>query len=67
MKWQLRLEKEKLGQVQEKLMQAEVLNQHLNEDINFARKQIPIVKENLNFQRGIINEINSAQTKVTSY
>ncbi|XP_026230810.1 coiled-coil domain-containing protein 178 [Anabas testudineus] len=63
MKWQLRLEKEKLGQVQEKLMQAEVLNQHLNEDINFARKQIPIVKENLNFQRGIINEINSAQTK----
>ncbi|KAM9845035.1 LOW QUALITY PROTEIN: coiled-coil domain-containing protein 178 [Aulostomus maculatus] len=63
LKWQLKLEKEKLVQVQEKMQHTEILNQHLHEDINFAKKQIHIVKENLDLQRGIINEINIAQVE----
>lgn len=64
LKWQLKLEKEKLDQAQEKLSHTDVLNQRLHEDINFAKKQILIAKENLDLQRGIINQINSAQAEV---
>ncbi|XP_045908426.1 coiled-coil domain-containing protein 178 isoform X10 [Micropterus dolomieu] len=63
LKWQLKLEREKLDQAQEKLSQTEMLNQHLHEDISFAKKQVPIVKENLDLQRGIINQINTAQAE----
>ncbi|XP_044076468.1 coiled-coil domain-containing protein 178 isoform X2 [Siniperca chuatsi] len=63
LKWQLKLEREKLDQAQEKLSQTEVLNQRLHEDISFAKKQVPIVKENLNLQRGIINQISTAQAE----
>ncbi|XP_042284548.1 coiled-coil domain-containing protein 178 [Thunnus maccoyii] len=63
LKWQLKLEREKLDQVQEKLSHAEILNQHLHEDISFAKKQIPIVRENLEIQRGIINQINTVQAE----
>ncbi|XP_069367448.1 coiled-coil domain-containing protein 178 isoform X2 [Paralichthys olivaceus] len=63
LKWQLKLEKEKLDKLQEKLSDTEVLNQHLHDDINFAKKQTPIVKENLDLQRAIINQINIAQAK----
>ncbi|XP_062260354.1 coiled-coil domain-containing protein 178 [Platichthys flesus] len=63
LKWQLKLEKEKLDKLQEKLSDSEVLNQHLHEDINFAQKQTPIVKENLDLQRTAINQINAAQAK----
>uniref|UniRef100_A0A3B4V412 Coiled-coil domain containing 178 n=1 Tax=Seriola dumerili TaxID=41447 RepID=A0A3B4V412_SERDU len=63
LKWQLKLEREKLDQVQEKLSHTEVLNQHLQEDINFAKKQIPIVKENLDLQRTIIHQINTTQAE----
>ncbi|AWP03968.1 putative coiled-coil domain-containing protein 178 isoform 4 [Scophthalmus maximus] len=63
LKWQLKLEKEKLDQAQGKLSNAEVLNLHLQEDINFAKKQIPIVKENLGLQRTIIDRINTAQAE----
>ncbi|XP_036939693.1 coiled-coil domain-containing protein 178 isoform X3 [Acanthopagrus latus] len=63
LKWQLKLEREKLDQAQEKLSHAEVLNQHLHKDINFAKKQVPIVKENIDLQRGIIEQINSAQAE----
>lgn len=65
LKWQLKQEKEKLDQAQEKLSHTEVLNQRLHEDINFAKKQIVIVKENLAIQRDIINQINSAKAEVT--
>ncbi|XP_055360015.1 coiled-coil domain-containing protein 178 isoform X2 [Betta splendens] len=61
LKWQLKFRREKLDNVQEKLTHTEVLNQHLHEDIDFAIKQTPIVRENLDVQRGIINEINIAQ------
>ncbi|XP_070775745.1 coiled-coil domain-containing protein 178 [Enoplosus armatus] len=63
LKWQLKLEREKLDKAQEKLSQTEVLNQRLHEDISFAKKQVPIVKENLDLQRGIINQINTAQAE----
>lgn len=65
LKWQLKLEREKLDQAQEKLSHAELLNQRLHEDINFAKKQVPIVKENIDLQRGIVDQINSAQAEVT--
>ncbi|KAM8850712.1 coiled-coil domain-containing protein 178 isoform 4-T4 [Spinachia spinachia] len=63
LKWQLRREREKLDQAQEKLSLTEVWNQNLHEDINFARKQIPIVGENLDLQRGLVDQINSAQAE----
>ncbi|XP_042353223.1 coiled-coil domain-containing protein 178 [Plectropomus leopardus] len=63
LRWQLKQEREKLDQAQEKLSQTEVLNQSVHEDINFARKQIPKVKENLEIQRDIINQINTAQAE----
>ncbi|XP_075953228.1 coiled-coil domain-containing protein 178 [Anarhichas minor] len=63
LKWQLNLEREKLDHAQEKLSHTEVWNQSLHDDINFAKKQIPIVKENLERQRGIINQINNAQAE----
>ncbi|XP_050925927.1 coiled-coil domain-containing protein 178 isoform X1 [Lates calcarifer] len=63
LKWQLKLERDELDQVQEKLSHAEVLNQHLHEDINSAKKQIPAVRENLELQRAIIDQINTAQAE----
>lgn len=66
LKWQLKLEKENLKKAQESLSHMEVLNQHFQEDINFAKKQVHIVKENLDYRRGIINQINAAQAEVQS-
>ncbi|TNN64943.1 Coiled-coil domain-containing protein 178 [Liparis tanakae] len=63
LKWQLKLDREKLDQAQEKLSYAEAWNRSLREDIDFAKKQIPIVKANLDLQRGIINQINAAQAE----
>nr|XP_046264130.1 coiled-coil domain-containing protein 178 isoform X2 [Scatophagus argus]XP_046264131.1 coiled-coil domain-containing protein 178 isoform X2 [Scatophagus argus] len=64
LKCQLKLEREKLDQAQEKLSHTEVLNQRLHEDISFAKKQIPIVKENIEVQGGIIAQINAAKAEV---
>ncbi|XP_034411217.1 coiled-coil domain-containing protein 178 [Cyclopterus lumpus] len=63
LKWQLKLDREKLDQAQEKLSYTEAWNWSLHEDIDFAKKQIPIVKANLDLQRGIINQINAAQAE----
>ncbi|KAF7666281.1 hypothetical protein LDENG_00113660 [Lucifuga dentata] len=63
LKWHLKLECEKVDQVQEKLSHIEALNQRLHEDINFVKKQAPLVKENLDFQISIINRINTAQAE----
>jgi len=64
LKIQLKMERDKLDQVQQKLTQTEVLNQHLEEDINFAKKQIPIARENLELQKSIIITIKTAQAEV---
>ncbi|XP_067330838.1 coiled-coil domain-containing protein 178 [Channa argus] len=61
LKWQLKVERGKTDHIQDKLSHTELLNQQLHENITFFKKQIPIVNENLGFQRGIIKEINTAQ------
>uniref|UniRef100_UPI0037E7D7DF coiled-coil domain-containing protein 178 n=1 Tax=Semicossyphus pulcher TaxID=241346 RepID=UPI0037E7D7DF len=63
LKWQLKVEREKLAKAQEKLSHTEMLNQQIHEDISFAKKQVPIVTENLGLQRGIISQINTAQAE----
>ncbi|XP_054888467.1 coiled-coil domain-containing protein 178 [Poeciliopsis prolifica] len=63
LKWQLKLENQKVDEVQEKLLQAELLNRKLQEDIVFARNQIPIVKENYDRQKGVIHLLGIAQAE----
>ncbi|XP_024908375.1 coiled-coil domain-containing protein 178 isoform X2 [Cynoglossus semilaevis] len=63
LKIKLKLEKEKLHQVQKTLSDTEMLNHRLQEDINFAKKQIPIVKENLDLQDTKINQINTVKAE----
>ena len=60
----LALDRVKLDQAQEKLSQAEVLNQRLHQEISSAKKQIPIVKESLELQRGIVTWLKVAQAEV---
>ncbi|XP_034039722.1 coiled-coil domain-containing protein 178 [Thalassophryne amazonica] len=61
LKWHLILGREKLDQDQEKLSHTEILNQRLQEDIGFVKKQASAVKEKLDFQSGIISQIKRAQ------
>lgn len=65
LKRQLGLERDKLDQAQEKLSHAELLNQRLHQEISSAKTQIPIVKESLELQRGIITQIKVAQAEVS--
>ncbi|XP_072296589.1 coiled-coil domain-containing protein 178 [Eucyclogobius newberryi] len=61
LKWQLRFEKDRLDQLQETLAQSEMKKQRLHEDIIFCKEQIPIVKDNMDFQRSLIVQINTEQ------
>ncbi|CAL9688593.1 unnamed protein product [Knipowitschia caucasica] len=61
LKWQLRLEQDKLDKLKETLALSEMKKQRFHEDINFSKDQIPIVKDNMNFQRSLINQINADQ------
>ncbi|PWA25241.1 hypothetical protein CCH79_00005385, partial [Gambusia affinis] len=63
LKWQLKLENQKIDEVQEKLFQAELLIRKLQEDIEFARNQMPIVKENSDRQKDVIHLLQIAQTE----
>ncbi|XP_061563918.1 coiled-coil domain-containing protein 178-like [Cololabis saira] len=65
LKLQLKLEKQKFEQVQEKLSSAEVFNQHLKEDMGFALKEVCIARKNLEIQKDQLNQINMAQTEST--
>ncbi|KAM6919052.1 uncharacterized protein ccdc178 [Xenentodon cancila] len=65
LKLHLKLERQKLDQVQEKLSSAEVLNQHLKEDMKFAKKEVCIARKNLELQKDEINQINIAQTEAS--
>lgn len=47
-----------------KVSHAEALNCHLQEDISFVRKQLPIVRENLDIQKDLVNQIQTAQAEV---
>uniref|UniRef100_UPI003AAA84F5 coiled-coil domain-containing protein 178 n=1 Tax=Centroberyx gerrardi TaxID=166262 RepID=UPI003AAA84F5 len=63
LKWHLKLKREKLDQVQEKMLHLEVLNQRLHEDIGFIEKHAPLVKEKLEFETGVMNQISTAQAE----
>lgn len=64
LKWQLKVEREELDQAQEKLSHTEGLNQRLHKDISFAKKQVPIVKEKIDLQKDLVNEIDAKQAEV---
>lgn len=64
LKSQLRLERKKLNQTQEKLSRATVLNQHLQEDLSFVQKQILIVTEDLEHQNDLIDQLKTTQAQV---
>ncbi|XP_035994160.1 coiled-coil domain-containing protein 178 isoform X2 [Fundulus heteroclitus] len=63
LKWLLKLENQKVDQVQKKLSQAEMLNRKLQEDVDFARNQIPIVRENLDRQNDALRQIGTVQAE----
>ncbi|RVE61767.1 hypothetical protein OJAV_G00175860 [Oryzias javanicus] len=60
---QLRLERKKFNQIQEKLSRATVLNQHLQEDLSFVQKQILIVTEDLDHQNDLIDQLKTTQAE----
>lgn len=64
LKWQLKVEREELDQAREKLSHTEGLNQRLHKDISFAKKQVPIVKEKIDLQKDLVNEIDAKQAEV---
>lgn len=64
LKRQLALDGGKLEQAQEKLSDAEVLNQRLHQEISSAQTQMATVTESLELQRGIISGVKVAQAEV---
>lgn len=64
LKWQLKVEREELDQAREKLSHTEGLNQRLHKDISFAKKQVPTVKEKIDLQKDLVNEIDAKQAEV---
>lgn len=64
LKWQLKVEREKLDRAQEKLSCTEGLNQRLLKDISFAEEQVPIVKEKIDLQKDLVNQISAKQAEV---
>lgn len=64
LKWHLKLRRDKLHQVTDRLIKTEVLNRRLNEDIDFIKKNGPLVKEKLQLESDFMIQINTAQHKV---
>ncbi|XP_013995610.2 coiled-coil domain-containing protein 178 isoform X1 [Salmo salar] len=63
LKWHLKLRRDKLHQVTDRMIKTEVLNQRLNEDIDFIKKNGPLVKEKLQLESDFMIQINTAQHK----
>ncbi|CAB1326386.1 unnamed protein product, partial [Coregonus sp. 'balchen'] len=61
LKWHLKLGRDKLHQVKDRMIKTEVLNQRLNEDIDFIKKNGPLVKEKLQLESDFMIQINTAQ------
>ncbi|KAJ8012188.1 hypothetical protein DPEC_G00066080 [Dallia pectoralis] len=61
LKWHLKRRRDKLCQVKEKMTKTEVLNQRLNEDIDFIKINGPLLKEKLQLDRDLLNQINMTQ------
>ncbi|XP_067108447.1 coiled-coil domain-containing protein 178 [Osmerus mordax] len=61
LQWHLRFGRDRLTHVKDKLSHTAVVNQRLLDDIDFIKKHGPLVKEKLEFERNIMNQINTAQ------
>ncbi|XP_010883949.2 coiled-coil domain-containing protein 178 isoform X2 [Esox lucius] len=61
LEWHLKLRRDKLHQVKDKVTKMEVLNQRLKEDIDFVKTNGPLVKEKLQLERDCMDQINMAQ------
>lgn len=61
---QLKVARGELDRAREKLAESEAPNQRLREDISFTREQIRIARENLERQRGLVNQMQVAQSEV---
>ncbi|XP_030623509.1 coiled-coil domain-containing protein 178 [Chanos chanos] len=61
LKWHLKKRKDQLQQVKDRLIQTEVLNQRLNEDIDFVKREGCLVKGKLQLESEIMEQIQSSQ------
>lgn len=62
--WQLKMRRDQLPQVRDRLTHTEVLNRRLKEDIDFMRKHGPLVHERLQLESEIMKQIRTAQSEV---
>uniref|UniRef100_A0A9J7ZH71 Si:dkeyp-7a3.1 n=1 Tax=Cyprinus carpio carpio TaxID=630221 RepID=A0A9J7ZH71_CYPCA len=63
--WQLKIRRDQLPQVRDRLTHTEVLNRRLKEDIDFMRKHGPLVHERLQLESEIMKQIRTAQSEVS--
>ncbi|KAK2870343.1 hypothetical protein Q8A67_024735 [Cirrhinus molitorella] len=63
--WQLKMRRDQLPQVRDRLTRTEVLNRRLKEDIDFMRKHGPLVHERLQLESEIMKQIRTAQSEAT--
>ncbi|XP_051738645.1 coiled-coil domain-containing protein 178 isoform X2 [Ctenopharyngodon idella] len=61
--WQLKMRRDQLPQVRDRLTHTEVLNRRLKEDIDFMRKHGPLVHERLQLESEIMKQIQTAQSE----
>ncbi|XDV47847.1 hypothetical protein PO909_017399 [Leuciscus waleckii] len=61
--WQLKMRRDQLPPVRDRLTNTEVLNRRLKEDIDFMRKHGPLVNERLQLETEIIKQIRTAQSE----
>ncbi|KAL0156335.1 hypothetical protein M9458_047581, partial [Cirrhinus mrigala] len=61
--WQLKMRRDQLPQVRDRLTRTEVLNRRLKEDIDFMRKHGPLVHERLQLESEIMKQIRTAQSE----
>ncbi|XP_016093486.1 coiled-coil domain-containing protein 178 [Sinocyclocheilus grahami] len=63
--WQLKIRRDQLPQVRDRLAHTEVLNRRLKEDIDFMRKHGPLVHERLQLESEIMKQIRTAQSEAS--
>ncbi|XP_067291350.1 coiled-coil domain-containing protein 178 isoform X2 [Pseudorasbora parva] len=61
--WKLKMRRDQLPQVRDRLTHTEVLNRRLKEEIDFMRKHGPLVHERLQLESEIIKQIRAAQSE----
>ncbi|MCI4374316.1 hypothetical protein PGIGA_G00004870 [Pangasianodon gigas] len=65
LRWHLRVNNDQMQQVRNILKQVEAQNLHLLENIDFVKKQGPLVKEKLHLEDGNMKQIESARMETT--